>query len=135
MSLGWVLGVIAAVAGSFALGALWYHPRVFGAAWMRLARVTPEAASRAARYRSRAALFECGIVGVLALAIFSLRAQVGYSLLSTLMLVGVVWGGVVFPVLLQDTLRSGRSLALLGVDVGFLFVQFLLLGTLAWFFA
>lgn len=41
--------ILAASVASVVLGYIWYHPRVFGAAWMRMTGVTPEMAERGAR--------------------------------------------------------------------------------------
>lgn len=38
--------IVAAGVASVLIGWVWYHPRVFGTAWMRLAGVTPEMAER-----------------------------------------------------------------------------------------
>lgn len=38
--------ILAAGVASVLIGWVWYHPKVFGAAWMRLANVTPEMAER-----------------------------------------------------------------------------------------
>lgn len=38
--------ILAAGISSVVIGWIWYHPRVFGATWMRLANVTPEMAER-----------------------------------------------------------------------------------------
>lgn len=41
--------ILAAGIAAVVIGFFWYHPRVFGAAWMRLAGVTPEMAERGKR--------------------------------------------------------------------------------------
>jgi len=38
--------IFAAGIASVIIGMIWYHPKVFGTAWMRLANVTPEMAER-----------------------------------------------------------------------------------------
>ena len=38
--------ILAAGVASVLIGWVWYHPRVFGTTWMRLANVTPEMAER-----------------------------------------------------------------------------------------
>lgn len=38
--------IVTAGLASVIIGWIWYHPRVFGATWMRLANVTPEMAER-----------------------------------------------------------------------------------------
>ena len=38
--------IVAACVASVLIGWVWYHPRVFGTTWMRLANVTPEMAER-----------------------------------------------------------------------------------------
>ena len=38
--------IVAAGVASVLIGWVWYHPRVFGTTWMRLANVTPEMAER-----------------------------------------------------------------------------------------
>lgn len=45
------LPLVAAAAAAVAIGYLWYHPRVCGAAWMRFSGMTPEMAERGARHR------------------------------------------------------------------------------------
>jgi hypothetical protein len=41
--------ILAAGALSVIIGFIWYHPRVFGTVWMRLAGITPEMAERGKR--------------------------------------------------------------------------------------
>lgn len=43
------LAVLIAALSSVVLAFLWYHPKVFGSAWMRLAGITPELAERGKR--------------------------------------------------------------------------------------
>lgn len=41
--------ILAAGIASLIIGFVWFHPRVFGAAWMRLAGVTPESVEKGKR--------------------------------------------------------------------------------------
>ncbi len=50
------LQIVAAGLVPLIVGALWYHPSMFGTLWMSLKRVTPEMAERSARQSLRAAL-------------------------------------------------------------------------------
>ena len=51
-----LIALFLAALANVIIGALWYHPNIFGSAWMRIANPSPEAAERAHSRRGAAML-------------------------------------------------------------------------------
>src|SRR3989344_7630668 len=94
---GWP--VIAAAISALLIGAVWYHPRVFGSLWMQGSGMTPEMAERGARYRH--VHFILGFIAalvaadVLRLLLRSLEIRDAFGAMHLALL---IWIGFVVPV-------------------------------------
>ena len=113
-------GIVAAL-----IGYIWYHPRLFGAAWMRMSNITPETAERGKRHRSLTAL-----LGILA---SMLVAYVMGSFGAALHISGFVgavelgfwcWSGFAVPVLLGQVLWEHKPLKLFLINALYWLVAF-----------
>lgn len=104
--------LVAAVAISV-LGMAWYHPRVFGSVWMRLANVTPETAERTRRTMALRM-----IVGLLAgmlmayVLTFFASAWGVFDIVGAVELAFWLWVGFVVPPMLGMVLWEGKSMKL-----------------------
>ena len=101
-------GIAAAV-----LGYIWYHPRVFGSAWMRLSGITPEMAEKGKR---RMPLY--GFIGLLASMLvayvmnyFGIAWSV-FDWAEALQLAFWCWIGFAAPVLLSSVLWEQKPFKL-----------------------
>lgn len=120
--------ILAAGVASVILGFIWFHPKVFGSAWMRLANISPEVAERG---KKRMPLMV--IVALLSsmLAAYVMR-HVGiswfvYDWLGALELGFWCWAGFVAPAMLGMVLWEGKSVKLYLITSLFWLVSFMVM--------
>ena len=98
---------------SFILGYAWYHPRVFGGVWMRLANVTPESVERGKRQMSISA--PVALLGSMLVAYvmsyFGIAWGV-YDIIGAIELGFWCWLGFVAPTMLGQVLWEHRPFTL-----------------------
>jgi hypothetical protein len=105
--------IFAASLAHMMLGFLWYHPSVFGAAWMRMSGVTPEMAEHGVR--SMGVTIGAGFVaGLVSAAALSYLKNVGgfFGIGETVMLAVLLWFGFLVPVMLGSVLWEQKPFAL-----------------------
>lgn len=110
--------VVLAAASAVLLGMLWYHPRVFGTAWMQLGHITPDHAERAARRmnaHSALAFIACLIIAA-ALAYLA-RALDLRGISGSLQLTLIAWAGFAAPLLAGSFLWEQRSVRFYLINV------------------
>ncbi len=108
------------------IGIVWYHPRFFGSAWMRLSGFTPEMVERSKKRR-----WLTPIVGVLAsMLIAYVMAYVAIAL-GVYDWIGAVevglwcWIGFVAPTSLGIVLWEQKPLRLYAITAGYWLVSFI----------
>ena len=115
----------------FILGHLWYHPRVFGRAWMRLTNVTPEMAERGRAlsfFASSASLLGAFLIASTVRFLFAaLGVESPYDALIS---AGALWVGLCVPVLVGQTLWEGKPVTLLLINILYWLCALLLVGVL-----
>jgi len=104
--------IIGAAVASVILGFLWYHPRVFGALWMRGARITPEMTERGKR-RGYLYTFVAFLGSAMAAyVLYSLLILLQISeIMPALALAFVVWTGFTATTSLGIVLWEQRALS------------------------
>ena len=124
LELNWLAIVVAAVAG-YALGAIWFMPRVFGNAWMKEMGKTPSELGSPARAMAVAAVttFISTIVLATILAAMSAQSLYDHIAVSTLLALGI-YGLTMF----SDSFFCGWSLKFVGLQAGYRVVMFILIG-------
>lgn len=112
-----ILSVLAAGLWGIVVGALWYNPKAFGAAWMREARVDPAVvAARASRMWVYSLLgFVASAIMAYVLAHFVLAFDV-VSVADALSLALWSWLGLSVPIVLGAYLWEGKSLQLVAIN-------------------
>ena len=115
-----VLQILAAGIASSVLGFIWYHPRLFGRAWMRLEGVTPEMTERAAARAHALAFFGvcAGIIVAFAVDHFA-TVQGIYNTAGAITLALFAWAGFVVPVLLGQLLWEQKPFVLLLINASY----------------
>ncbi len=110
---------------SFALGAAWYSPRVFGNVWARESGVGTEMSKKGHRPMAYVISFLLTFIAATFL-VLSLGPQprLGFALTAALT-VGIAWIATSFG---SNYLFSGRSLKLFFIDAGYYVCQFLIFG-------
>ncbi len=119
--------ILAAGAASVLIGWIWYHPRVFGATWMRLANITPEMAERGKKMMPLYALI--GLCASMLIAYVMNYVGIAFQIYDW---VGAVfelalwsWLGFVVPVTLGTVLWEQRPLKLYFINVSYWLVSFI----------
>ena len=125
-----LLPVIAAGLVPFIVGSLWYHPSLFGSAWMKMKHITPDMAERSSRF----AFHSTGITIVVGLfASFMLsHVLVGLAIDSVwdaVLIAFGIWLGFVVPATISRVLWDHTPLALYGIETGQWLVSFCIMAT------
>jgi hypothetical protein len=121
-----ILAVLAAAASSFALGGLWYSPKLFGASWNRENAGNPKAAE-AHPARVFGVSFALTLVSAFAFAVLlGPEPPLGLGV-SRGLIVGVCFVAASFGINYQF---ANRSNVLWAIDGGYHTVQFLLFGVI-----
>lgn len=122
------LPVLAAAAASVVLAYLWYHPKLFGRAWMALAGVTPEMAERG---KKKMALNS--VIALLAsMLVAYVMSYVGillgiYDWLGALQLGFWCWLGFTAPPMLGMVLWEQKPFRYYALVAGYWLVAFILM--------
>lgn len=123
-----LIKVLAAGFSSVVLGFIWYHPRVFGAAWMRLVNMTPEMAARGKRRMPLNTVFAM-LSGML---VAYVMGYVGiawgfYDWIGAIVLGLWSWIGFVAPTMFSLVLWEQRSFKLYLIDALYWLAAFLVI--------
>ena len=121
--MNWIAVVVAALAG-YALGALWYMPKVFGNAWMAAMGKKPEEQGSP----TQALIVSAVTTLVTALCLAVILKGCSVATLSAGITLGIViGGGLVFLSMLSDHMFQGKPTKLLWIQGGYRFVYFVLM--------
>lgn len=129
-----MLAVLAATTASMVIGTVWYTPKVFGNAWMRLAGITPPADYKREMYKG----ILIGFVGSLIRAY--VLAQFVYILASmdwmeALVVAFWIWLGFTATVLVNVVAWEGKSWKLFLIHGGYHFVTLAVMSVILTYFA
>ena len=105
--------ILAAGIWSIVLGFIWYHPKVFGSAWMRLANISPEAAERGKKRMPYMALV--GLLASMLVAYVMNYFGIAWGVfdwIGALELGFWCWIGFIAPAMLGIVLWEGKSVKL-----------------------
>lgn len=111
---------------SVGIGMLWYHPRVFGGAWMRMTNITPETVERGKRRMLPLALVGLVASMLIAWVMNSLGVALGvYDWVGAIFELALwCWLGFAAPVMLGSVLWEGRPLKLYLINALYWLVSF-----------
>ncbi len=124
-----LLPVLAAGLVPFIVGSVWYHPSVFGAAWMQLKHITPEKAERASRlaFHSTGVMLVLGIFSAIMLFRIFVALEIDTAWHGVLSAIGI-WLGFVVPTTIHRVLWDHIPLRLYAIETGQWFISFCLMG-------
>ncbi|MCI4371595.1 MAG: DUF1761 domain-containing protein [Thermoplasmata archaeon] len=132
----WVAVIVTAIV-AFVLGGIWYSRAVFGKAWMAALGRT-EADMEAMRKKAPKGIVG-GLIGAI-IAAFVLSLFLNYARAANFGLPSGVVGGIVVGFLawlgfvatgtISGAIFEGRPGKLVGINIGYSFVQFLLMGAI-----
>lgn len=105
--------IIAAGIANMILGFIWYHPKVFGTAWMRLAQITPEITERSRRRMPMLMIVSILSAMLAAYVLTHFGAAWGvFDWIGAIELAFWVWAGFMVPALLSSVLWEGKPVRL-----------------------
>jgi len=106
------------------LGMVWYAPRVFGGAWMRMSKITPEMAERGKRRMPLMAFiaFIAGVIMAYVLSFFAIAWGV-FDAIGALDVAFWIWLGFIAPVLLGSVLWEQKPMKLYVINAGYWLVS------------
>jgi hypothetical protein len=111
------------VAG-YAVGAMWYMPKVFGNAWMVAMGKKPEELGSPAQAMTVAAVTT--LITAVCLAVI-LKGCTIITLSAGIVMGIVIGGGLVFASMLSDHMFQGKTMQLLWIQGGYRFVYIVLM--------
>lgn len=126
-----VLALVVAVVATFALGALWYSPLVFGNMWVRAHGYSPERLERMKKRAPRAygISFVAFLVMAHVLAYLALRVGVGTAL-GGAKLGFLVWVGFAATIGLTSWVYSDKPFTTYLIDAGYELVYLIVMGAI-----
>ena len=131
------LPILAAGIASVLIGWIWYHPKVFGSAWMRLSNITPEMAERGKKRMPLNAV----IALVAAMLVAWVMNYVGIYLsvavgdpVGALVLGSWCWVGFVAPTMLGMVLWEQKPFRLYLINSLYWYVTFVAMALVLVFF-
>jgi hypothetical protein len=131
MYLAAFMPIIAAGLVPLIVGAVWYHPRVFGAAWMDQKHITPEMANRASKLSLATSLatlaFSMLLSAVLSYVLYALPI---ISVVHAMLMAGILFMGIVVPTTIHRLLWDHISPRLYMIEYGQWFVSFCMMAAI-----
>lgn len=126
--------IIGAAVANIIIGFIWYHPRVFGTAWMRMANVSPETAERGKKRMPVSVIISllAGMLVAYVLANFGAAWGV-YDYIGAIELGFWVWIGFVAPAMLGMVLWEGKPVKLYVINVGYWLVALVVMSVILLF--
>jgi hypothetical protein len=121
--INWIAVFVAALAG-YALGAIWYLPKVLGNAWMAAVGKKPEELGSPAQAMIVAAVTT--LITAVCLAVI-LKGCTIITLSAGIVMGIVIGGGLVFASMLSDHMFQGKPMQLLWIQGGYRFVYIVLM--------
>lgn len=118
--------ILAAGVANVIIGFIWYHPRVFGTAWMRLANITPEMAERGKRRMPLYSILALLASMLIAWAMSSISIAFGiYDWVGAVFELALwCWLGFVVPTMLSSVLWEQKPFKLYLINVFYWLVAF-----------
>ncbi|MBI5456147.1 DUF1761 domain-containing protein [Candidatus Kaiserbacteria bacterium] len=121
--------ILGAAVANVVLGMVWYHPKVFGSMWMRLANVSPETSARVNKQMPIRVFFGFLSSLIIAYVLANLGIILGiFDVIGAILdLAFSAWIGFVAPVLLGAVLWEGKSLKLYAINAGYWLVSLIVM--------
>ncbi|MBI4088378.1 DUF1761 domain-containing protein [Candidatus Kaiserbacteria bacterium] len=120
--------ILAAGIASTLLGMAWYHPKVFGAAWMRMSNITPEMAEKGKRRMPLLALVGLAAAMLVAWVMNYIGILLGvYDIVGAVVLGFWCWIGFVAPTMLGMVLWEQKPFRLYMINSAYWLTSFVVM--------
>jgi hypothetical protein len=122
------IAVLVAGVANLVLGMIWYAPKIFGGAWMRMSSITPEMVERGKKKMPFMALtaLVAGVIMAYVLSFFAIAWGV-FDVIGAIELAFWTWLGFIAPVMLGSVLWEQRPLKLYVLNVGYWLVSLIVM--------
>lgn len=128
------IAVIASGISAVLIGYIWYHPRVFGSAWMRMSNITPEMAEKGKRRMPLMALVGLFAAMLSAYVMSYIGAAWGFYEWSGALQLGFwCWLGFVVPPMLGSVLWEQKPVSLYFINVFYWLLAFIVMAQIVVF--
>ncbi len=120
------LPILAAGIVAMVIGFAWYHPKVLGAAWMRMSSITPESVERGKK--KMPAIVAVAILASMLVAYVMNRFGITwgvYDVIGAVKLGFWSWAGFVVPTMLGVVLWEQKPFTLYLINVSYWLVTFI----------
>ncbi|MBI2611008.1 DUF1761 domain-containing protein [Candidatus Kaiserbacteria bacterium] len=120
------LPILFAGVASVVIGFIWYHPRVFGGMWMRLANLSPEQVEKGKKQMPLMAFFGllASMLAAYVMNYFGIAWGV-FDVIGAIELGFWCWAGFVAPTMLGMVLWEQRSFKLYAINALYWLVSFI----------
>lgn len=120
--------ILAAGISTVILGFVWYHPKVFGTAWMRMVNMTPEMAELGKKRMPLMAVLAAisSLVAAYVMSYFALAWGV-FDWVGAIELGFWCWAGFTAPTLLSSVLWEMKPVKYYLINAGFWLVAFIVM--------
>jgi hypothetical protein len=114
------IAVLVAGVVNLVLGMIWYAPRVFGSAWMRMSNITPDMVERGKKTMPLMAFtaLVAGVIMAYVLSFFAISWGV-FDVIGATELAFWTWLGFMAPVLMGSVLWEQKPLKLYFLNAGY----------------
>ena len=120
-----LLPILVAGVVSILIGWIWYHPKVFGSAWMRMSNITPEMAERGKKRMPLVALIGLIAAMLVAWVMSYIGILLGvYDIVGAVVLGFWCWVGFVAPTMLGMVLWEQKPFRLYLINALYWLVAF-----------
>ena len=115
-----LIPILAAAVANIILGFVWYHPKVLGSTWMRLANISPMQAEAGKKKMPMMAVVAFIAAGVMAYVTAHFKFAWGvYDIVGAVELGFWIWVGFIAVPLLGIVLWEGKSVKLYAINAGY----------------
>lgn len=128
--MGNVLAIFVAAIVSYALGALWYSPVLFGNPWMRLMKLSKKDLRKAQNKAMRGYLITFITTLVTAIVLSLMITAVGASISTGLKVAFLAWLGFIATSTLGSTLWEDKPVELWLLNNAYYLLSFILMGAI-----
>lgn len=120
--------LVAAAAAHMTIGAVWYHPNVFGTKWMQLNHLTPEMIEKGTRRRPLYLLlsFIAGLVAAYVMNYFGIAWSV-FDIVGAFELAIWCWLGFVAPAMFGQVIGEQKPFRLYLINALYWLVSFIVM--------
>ncbi len=117
--------IVMSALSALLIGSLWYHPKIFGTAWLRLVNISPKDLEKRKKYMPLLMLvsfimFLCVAFMVSIIISVDISQIISNTVFDqTILNALLIWISLVVPVLLWSVFWEGKSIKLFAINAGY----------------